>query len=548
MPQNATIASMGSSHPVRQLESLARQIALPAEFEPQRFPSFPALERTALMSFTQPTSYTMTTAMAGQAMVTRQAAYPLWLSRAPDDNKFLYMAAYDVMYPTDLVANTVSELAIQPQLYYALAGTRSATAALPGTSWAAQSGPNVLQAAVLGVDRGNGPSPFVYVPKGASVALVLSQDGVVFPANAGEATVTVETWFRPGEGGPCDKYDIPFVVGNKGAGVVLTPFSTNRWIRPIFASTLAATDPTAVRIIVVVSSGTLVYTGSAVTCGSLVATDAQTPTQYLLPAAYPTEFSTSTLPWSSTRVTAVGALFTNVTQVLNKGGTVLAGRINPMTLNPFLAAKADISGLHPAEKSYLALETGLYTYCPPSTDLVDFIDYSITTSSSSNQWPIYRLDNTALVNIAFFEMAQTESLAVSTSWHLEFRTSSALFQVGISGLTLESLHQSQLALMKVGFFFENPNHIAILGAVVNAVRTYAKPFMGAVRGAIKGWNNPNPPKKRPKRPVKTNRSPPTVIRPKAGPSKPPTTTGTRSGISGPPKLRSGLDMYLNRRR
>lgn len=66
------------SHPVRALQGLSKQMALPHEYAPLRFPSFPALERTALMGFTVPGTVPLSASQSTKILVARQAAYPVW--------------------------------------------------------------------------------------------------------------------------------------------------------------------------------------------------------------------------------------------------------------------------------------------------------------------------------------------------------------------------------------------------------------------------------------------------------------------------------------
>jgi hypothetical protein len=215
-------------------------------------------------------------------------------------------------------------------------------------------------------------------------------------------------------------------------------------------------------------------------------------------------------------------LGTNVTQVLNKGGTILGGRVSPAVIDPWRVQQSYVNALHPAEKAFLPLETGVYTYCPPSTDLIFFSDHTLNTGQGASACPIYVLSNDALYNKLYLTTAGVEeSLACTVTWHLEFRTSSALFQIGLSGLTLESLHQAQLVLAETGYFFENPKHDAVLSKVISAAKKYVPMAVGAYNPAVgavmKGM-------------IKAKAKPRATIKPKTGPSKPRTTTAAASGM------------------
>jgi hypothetical protein len=176
-----------------------------------------------------------------------------------------------------------------------------------------------------------------------------------------------------------------------------------------------------------------------------------------------------------TRTTASAVLLTNVTKVLNKEGTVLAGRLLNRHTEAWNFDSARLSQLHPAEKAMLPLETGFYTYAPPSTDMATFFDYTMTLTgdyaeiNSTERYPVFRLDNTAYANcfiLADSDAATPSSFAVNTDWHIEFRNNSTLFQIGMSAITLEAFHQAILNLVSHGFFFSNGKHKGLISKII----------------------------------------------------------------------------------
>lgn len=470
------------NHPVKQLMGLARQIALPHEYEPERFPSFPALERTAKLSFNQPSSFDVPSSVTRKMALFRQAAYPLWLERTitgEDTYCATYMTAsayggnsdrpssHSMSFNTGLYNWQNKNTAVNGKIAIGLTGVNP--------------NPEVFTYPILAYDHATGPQPFVYLPLGANVMFVLRGNSLL-PQR--DIAVTFEEWDGPGEVHSL-ALGIENVAGNIGTAVSNPAGFTQGWFRPTVV--MSAQDPgdylPQVFIDMLVSIGNMSYAPSITTAG-VVSVVPSTKTVFV-PIAPPAEFVNSTLPWQSTRVTASAVLATNVTQVLNKGGTVLAGRMSPETVNPWEATAQNINLLHPAEKAFLPFESGLYTYCPPSTDLAIFWDYTLNNQNLASEpqyqkTPVFRLDNDAMVNYAFFTSpSNIESVALNVDWHIEFRTSSALFDVGMSTVTLETLHQAQIVLSQVGFFFENFDHKAILNAVINAVRKYG-PAVAAV--------------------------------------------------------------------
>jgi len=464
MSQQSTL-QFQVANPLRQLTGLAHQISLPHEFAPMRFPSFPALDRTALMGFNTPFTFTVEPTGNNRVMLSRQAAYPLWCDVSTSGSD-----TYSIVLNLPAAAGQI------PAPYrfseYFIGGHPVSTT-IPGITGVTVSA--AVNFPILGSDSSTGiESPFLYCPEGSTLSIVVS-NGV--PAS-GDIFFTgnVLKWEAPGETRVHSSLSKQIVSGNRGA-LIYQGAMPQGWY---CVTELTAGDPlSAPTMTITVSEAAMVYTPSPTNAGSLVGTPS-TNKRNFFPAIIPTEFTTSTLPWSSTRTTAAAALFTNVTQVLNKGGTVRCGRIPPQVYNPFSAGVNNvyrfiIPNLHPAEKAFLPLETGAYTYCPPSTDLTDFYDYAINFTNSTAV-PCYRLDNTSLVNCLNFESTGTvtETLAVNLDWHLEFRTTSALFQIGMSTLTLETMHQAQLGLSTVGFFFSNKDHKTTLGAIKSGIVKYGK--------------------------------------------------------------------------
>jgi len=473
------------SHPARALQGLARQIALPHEYAPERFPSFPALERTATMAFDTTQSMVVPSSTVTKVMLARQAAWPLWAEQS-DANM-----AYAVSYQSDQSnpSSTAQLNSIFP-FHGGVAdwtlGNQSATLGNIGVTGAGGVFP--LSYPIMAIDQGTGSMPWTYIPTNWYLHFVLSNGiGTVNPSAPFNATLTAELWTSPGE---TTTVSYTAAVWGTGVAASMIPNLTGGgvWVRPISVIFELSGGANYIDVYNFLRCTVVASTGQAASLtsggGTLGVINLNAGTaKGLRPLVQPNEFVNSQLPWFSTRTTASAALFTNVSQVLSKGGTVLAGRVSPQVANPFTVSLAYVNGLHPAEKSYLPLETGYYTYCPPSSDLANFWDYTLPTgiNNTSKQSPIYRLDNDSMVNVAFFTAPGSDcTLAVTADWHVEFRTSSSLFMIGMSAMTLESLHQAQLALANVGFFFENPDHKRILEKVTAAVKRYGPHIAEAI--------------------------------------------------------------------
>lgn len=477
MNQQQVTINLPAQHPVRAMHGLARSIALPAEHAPQRFPSFPALERTAVMAFTQPTSVTLPASTDVKMMLCRQAAYPAWANTVVSGATAIYS------YPTVKAPTfSVDFLQVGDQLQHWGVGNQTGSfsdaAAWPTVAGALDTYP--VPYAVIGVDDRAGCRPFAYVPPSWSVTAVVTHNKGAAGAAFG-GSVSFEMWSSPGE---ISNLSADFTGLAPNSSAMTAPLAVGGvWIRPSFLSLGAAGNLTGsfFSITLVVCAGLATYTPDGFQGQVDIAPASQTS---LLPVAVSAEFANSTLPWYATRTTAAAMLGTNVTKILDKAGTVLGGRISPNVTSPWTVDRNYISALHPAEKAWLPLETGLYTFCPPSTDLANFWDYTLNTSGGAPAAPVYRLDNDSMVNILFVKAgAAEETLAVTVSWHIEFRTSSTLFQIALSGTTLETFHQAQLSLAAAGFFFDNPDHRAILSKVIGAVNKVAPYAFAALQVA-----------------------------------------------------------------
>jgi hypothetical protein len=279
------------------------------------------------------------------------------------------------------------------------------------------------------------------------------------------------------------------------------------------------------------------------------------PVQTILPYFKAPGLDVSRIPFSNTRTTAVAALFTNVTKALNKEGTVIAGRLNPMAVSPFDFSANTFATVAPCEKYYYGLENGFYTYAPLVSNSEEFAEDLFTRQHTGTfaSHPVIHLANRGLVNaFAFSDPDGGTSLAINLDWHVEYRNSSVLWPVAISAVSLEVAHQTQIALLEAGFFFDNINHAVILSKLMQAVRYVAPAVKAAGRMVIRALPGVNttvaafkkemakgkPKRKRGDRPHK----------PRAEQRRPRPTVLNVEAKTAPRKMKSGLDLYLASKR
>lgn len=507
-----------------------------------------------MLGFTTPTTVSVPATGSVPFAVFRQACYPVW---GPTSLPAKVGSATTYLMdsgPTNAIA--VSEITYNCQplcLQDYTVSDRTASTSVVGLSGTG-AWPLTLTNPIIGKDCGR---YWVYVPVGAIMNFVVS-GAAPWPGNC-TFTANYLIWASPGEyttasvdgtvtGGQCGGPSSAVLVSS-------TVYQQGVWVCPstvVFSASVQATLPTAVYTTVVWGNGTLVYSGSTTTRGTATIAGGSSAVSHF-PLVEPTEYVNSKMPWYSTRTTAASLLLTNVTQVLNKGGTALAGRMSPAVQNAWNVKSSTINQLHPAEKAFLPLETGLYTYVAPSTDLQVFTDYTTVGTTTAPACPLFDLSNDSLYNFVFLTSAGViEGIAVTADWHIEFRTTSALFNIGTTTVSLETLHQAQLVLNELGFFFENPRHKSILTRLIAAARRYVpqaigvfNPEMGKVaRRAVRFLSGKPQGKRKRKTVVVKVAKMPSVQKPKANNNKIVTTSANRSGFNPPGKRQGGLDMYL----
>lgn len=463
------------ANPLQQLVGLARNMALPHEFAPTRFPSFPALERTAVMGFNVPTTITVP-ASGTRVMLCRQAAYPLWVETV--GTPWAYSITLNSYFADRITAG--GEYSLNSGLKNWVVGNQLASASTSGVT--GQTKP-LAGYPLIAYDMQTGPAPWFYVPTGGSIGVSLYVEAGGLPGSDPGMLLVFQRWVSPGEYTDVgDAISLSYTVGNISMSNIPAVL-TGGWYRPFKATATTTTYAiTNANFAITMTFANNLQVRSAIGTASVCATFAAgAAVTTLEPIAPPPEFANSSLPYMSTRTTAAAALFTNVTKALNKEGTVMGGRLNPAVVNPFLFTNSDLVGLHPAEKQLLGLETGSYTFCPPSTDLSEFWDYTLNTSMGASPAPVHRLDNNSMVNcLVFSDPDGGTNLAVNLDWHLEFRTSSALWQIGLSTVPIEVLHQAQLSLAAAGFFFQNDTHKDVLNAVLPVLKSAAGKLMPAL--------------------------------------------------------------------
>lgn len=518
------------------------------------------MDRTAVMAFN--TAVTLNVgASPSKVIVARQATYPLWADDTivqGNTTSTAFVFGHTTTWSLAGVYQNPGDQYTPVNLLSANPPYVNPTTTYPRIINASSTSLSTYGARqpVIGID---GDLPWVYVPAGSTVTWMLGTDAP--PATETFWRITYQQWVRPGEVNnyPALTSSIP---ANSCSGYV-TPFtSPGGWFRPVLINVTAGPpDLSPFTVTCVNASNPFTFSPSLSNQGTFaIGAPAVGPQTFLLPIAFPVEHLNSPLPWKSTRTTATSALFTNTTKALAKEGTALWARVAPQINNPWSITYGELNNTHPAEKRFMGLENGCYTYVAPTTDLQLFTDYDLllpgyTGTTGSATVPVYRLDNTALLNVCYFSDPDGDtSLAVNCDWHLEFRTTSSLFEIAMSPVPLEALHQAQLLLAHAGFFYPNVSHVAVITALTSAwrfIRPYAMAGMrGAARSVARAILPPKPPVITPTTVQGVQRNNPRAStrrkrRPRS--ARPQRANNRRKPPPTPKKKPGGLSMYLAQR-
>lgn len=447
---------------------LVQTIAVPREHRPTRIPSFPALERTSVLSFTD--TFTLNTAapqlqLPTHVAVIRDPVFPVW--RAFQDLSGQY-----AVYRHAEIDGTILDGGVQVNIkleYDAKLYTNTPVTPLPGTAVP------------------------LYVYGGKEYIPMITRNAAVQVSCATNPGVTAITVF----GHYLDSNVDPLPFDASGVGVYKLVAGVHYFALtfelPLGAIAFVA-DAVALTTQNGTSPGTLAI--GSTTSNNAFGTPISDPRpdvtlNAMLPITSATEYSSAPIVWQNTRANAVAVLFSNVSAVMQKEGTINCARApSEAGVNMFSYStwNTQFPSVHPKERYYGPMEKGLYTFTLPDTTSEIYHEYDqIGVGSTAYR---HYLDGNRFAHLITFEDPDySAALAVTVDRHVEFKSSSVLFSYGFSATPLETYHQAQMALANLGVFFENPTHLATIASMARAaimkygptVARAALPY--AVRGA-----------------------------------------------------------------
>lgn len=415
---------------------------------PMRLPTYPGLDRTAVLSYQVPLTLTVPSTGALQIAFQPQTLLPLWATQT------LSTQTWFVSYLASSTSGgtSVARVAVtMERISMSCVGNGAGTAYRPAISGATAP---LVDVPILGQD--SGALPFIYVPAGANARF-----GAAF-GTAVQSTVDVvletEQWLEPGDVTMTTSIPrsstIPITV-NVGAGTgwsAAYTFPYNSWIRPAVLN--MPTGYPTVFVGILVSAGTTTLTPDT-QWGSFAVAAPTNSYSGLMPVVLPRDFLQAPQPWQDARIVAGELSVVNVTPQLNRGGTILAARLTPDASSVFNWTEGTLAAANPREKAFYPADRHFMAHMPPNTDTPLFHDATYDTTGAGNTTgsgaaipclPLYDLKTMAPYAAMLLTAAKDSTFALTVEWHLEFKTQSSLFPIGHSDVTLADMHAAARTL------------------------------------------------------------------------------------------------------
>lgn len=449
------------------LSDLAMSFVLPHENPPRRLPVVPAT-LTATLSLMQDKTVSVSDETSTRGFLCRDPCYPLWYDRTITQSSCFLTS--DSTGNWNIPTRTDAQIPL-PIWDYISAESNSGT--IDGVS-CSQNDLADMTPLARAPDTG---TIAIYVPYGSK--LIMSVLSTV--AGSGTGIRAELGWWSKGE--PKVSTIQLQVTGTTGWGFGGLTGSQSVGIGSIVEGNVPYGFVWVKNWQTYGAAPTTAVTTATLRLGWSTSDSSSGPTgqfKSIFPFAFPPEFVNSRTPYEHTRLNSSAALFTNVSAVLSKEGTVLASRLRNAVVDPWMFGVNDLNSTHPSLRYYGPLEKGLYTFTTPSGNEGKFsenvIDIGAPVGNISPSYrPLFNFMDIGIYNAFVFSdlgsAPGATNLAASCYVHLEFETSSSLFTPGVSYLTLEHLHAAEVALLKFGHFHENPLHwAAIKSAALSALR------------------------------------------------------------------------------
>lgn len=430
---------------------LAQTIAVPQSHPPQRLPSFPNAERTAVVSFMSTSTIGVPESTAMRVALVRSPTFPVW---ADKQYSTLQGSLTYSMWPASALVSA-SEGSVIFTFPLSLVDVLTYKASFTPANFDAQLVPFGV------IDK----TTWFYIPANMYPGVILDMST---PCSGGINVICEVIDDSVGDYTP---YTYVFnVTGDSTKAWVDFGFAqqTNRWIRP---ASMSITTPISVDGVELLKFELGWSTSTSFTTPLPIG-----PITVFHPIESPPEWDTR-LPYESVRSTAVSLLLSNVSRVLDKEGTVAGARLLTERSGMTNFSAGTFSKVNVRERYFGLLEKGAYCFTLPDAASDSFETYN--THATVGLKPFRIMGHNYYVGLVLTDIASDSAttLAATVVNHLEFRTDSELFRLGYYDGDLESFHRAQKALAQMGCIFENPTHLAVIKALVTKAIGYARPYL-----------------------------------------------------------------------
>lgn len=476
-----------------QVADIALSIALPREYPARRLPTRPA-SYTAVLESMALAAYPVPDADARRAVLVRDPVYPAWAERT--------CVGGSAQLKTD--GGGWSAAAANTLIVAAPAWEKFEMIGSMGIDNA------VADLSDFGVLFQEARSTGLYVPYGSQLTVTVGSAAVQTGGTCacdltwryrGEwVTTTVRLDIDPGTPTANMAYSFSGYSGTVSAlvgGVIESPDQLVGtvpwgWVYATNFRTVSAPTPT-------IPTPYITFGWAPVGRSWAPLAGPGTSMKLLVPLTRSPEFSQSLLPYSRCRVTASSLLLSNVTAEMYREGTVKAARLCASNIGFSSFSSADVDAVHPTLKYYGRLADGAYTFTLPLPNCDSFHDcwISLTTNSTATGYktvyPLAQVSCYEMYNALVLQDNGSGStltttfptqLAVTVNQHIEFESTTSLFELDLSRTPLQTLQAAEVALLRFGLFHENWIHVGkIVDKALQAVR-WATPLVAPQLGLI----------------------------------------------------------------
>lgn len=421
-----------------------RYIQYPGTTPSMRLPTYPAVDRTALIDLELDMTVLAGTANGGvtRGFLTKCPVWPIWWERnfnSTQNSRPLTSISYDtVLRRTTPDESTYYEVNAS-MIGYFRDGDSSALNG-PGFN-TMKSNLDTYYPVVGRFDRNN--EEWFWCPQGMQLLLTAwftAASNATFAASS-SVSFSIDFMNRYGESNNTVVVTATPTVGHLGAGVQLGWGNGNCWARVVGVTVTNTTvgNPGFLNVnVTTVLDGGVVYTyaGSGATAGIWTnpATAGNTTQTFLWPLPTMSAFEDSTVPWSSVCCNAAALDVTNTTKFLNREGTLQVGRIpQEIDTNPWSINAGQIGRLNSRDRGFFRADSPLHMFTVPTSVSGKYYDCANRPIVGDGPYPVQPLSlSEPLYYIIVTDPDGGTNLSLKLCYSLEFRTSSALYQIGLS--------------------------------------------------------------------------------------------------------------------